>query len=120
MDSPGDTAAPGPPAADAVRRGLRAGAAFILQNLVAERERWPLWLPVAMGTGVGLYFLVRFEPAPWWVPAAFGISAVVAALARRRPGALLAAILSGAMAAGFALAQIRSAVVAAPINSRAR
>ncbi|MCZ6522592.1 MAG: hypothetical protein O7A68_01835, partial [Alphaproteobacteria bacterium] len=35
------------------------------EALLAERERWLLWLPVFLGLGVGLYFLLPVEPPPW-------------------------------------------------------
>lgn len=28
---------------------------------VAEPDRWILWLPVALGTGIGLYFALPYE-----------------------------------------------------------
>ena len=42
---------------------------------LAERDRWPLWLPVALGTGIALYFALPFEPSPAWA----GIAAATAA-----------------------------------------
>ncbi len=47
-----------------------AGArTWILDQLDAERSRWMLWLPVAMGLGIALYFELPSEPAPWLGPA---------------------------------------------------
>ena len=43
-------------APQAVLRGLAAQA-------LADRPRWPLWLPVGFGTGIGLYFALPFEPS---------------------------------------------------------
>ncbi|MEI9929419.1 MAG: hypothetical protein WDM89_02315 [Rhizomicrobium sp.] len=31
-------------------------------HLLSERERWPLWLPVGFGAGIGLYFWLPVEP----------------------------------------------------------
>ena len=42
-----------------------AGLAAIADVLVSERERWPLWLPVAAGMGILGYFAISFEPALW-------------------------------------------------------
>lgn len=33
--------------------------------LLAERERWLLWLPVLLGGGMGLYFSLPFEPSAY-------------------------------------------------------
>ena len=38
---------------------------MLLQNVfAAERDRWPLWLPVALGTGSGAYFALPAEGNP--------------------------------------------------------
>jgi competence protein ComEC len=47
-----------------------AGArAWILNLLDAERSRWMLWLPVALGLGIAIYFELPSEPALWLGPA---------------------------------------------------
>ena len=33
--------------------------------LLAERARWPLWLPVFLGLGIALYFAIPAEPPAW-------------------------------------------------------
>ena len=97
-----------------VGRGI---GAWLMATLVAERDRWPLWAPVGVATGIGIYFALSFEP-----PLAFGLAlagavASVAAVGPRasRPLALAAFTL----ALGFAVAQLRTAWVAAPILERA-
>ncbi|MCH7551491.1 MAG: ComEC/Rec2 family competence protein, partial [Proteobacteria bacterium] len=90
--------------------------------LLAERDRWVLWLPVMFGSGIAIYFGLSFEPPPWLGPA--GVAAVLlAAFVVRKPGgqgggALLAVlVMAGMMLAGFAAAQWRTAAVAAPTLS---
>src|SRR5918994_5899157 len=39
--------------------------AWLAGNLLAERERWLLWLPVALGSGIALYFALPVEPPIW-------------------------------------------------------
>lgn len=93
-------------------------AALCRDCFLAERERWALWLPVLLGTGVGLYFLLPSEP-PSWLPAlAVGITAAALAMTRRRPawGLLNLALLFVML--GVAVAQWRSLSVAAPILER--
>ena len=59
---------------------FRAGTgpfAWLLAQLAAERDRFPIWLPVFMGVGVLAYFAARFEPPVWagaavLAPALFG------------------------------------------------
>jgi competence protein ComEC len=99
-----------PPARAAWATAL-AGAAL------AERDRWPLWLPVGVGTGIAVYFALPFEPTLLWaglaalttVAAVFGVSGTQHAALR----VILAAM--AAVAFGFALAKIRTELVAAPV-----
>jgi len=83
----------------------------------AERDRWPLWLPVFLGAGSALYFALGFEPPPGWGGAAMGVAAVLAGIAiwgRARVSAALAA----ALVLGFGLAKERQMTVAAPVLAR--
>jgi competence protein ComEC len=62
-----------------------AGArAWILDQLDAERSRWMLWLPVALGLGIAIYFELPSEPALWLGPA---LGAVALALVFFAPAA---------------------------------
>src|SRR6202034_385146 len=47
------------PAAAAIAHAWNAVGAALL----AERDRWALWLPVALGTGIGVYFALPLEPS---------------------------------------------------------
>jgi len=94
---------------------LRQARDWLAAALAAERERWALWLPVAFGAGIGLYFALPSEP-----PAAAGFggaAALFAALlaARRRALARLLLLALLAAAVGFALAGLRTRLVAAPL-----
>lgn len=86
-----------------------------------ERERWVLWLPVAFGTGISIYFALPQEP-----PLAFGPAALLAAAAialtpwsrwrlvtGRFGPALLAFLLAGA-----GTGSLRTHAVAAPVIAR--
>ena len=92
--------------------------AWLGANLIAERSRWALWFPAFLGTGIGIYFWLTFEPARWVGPVALlvGIGGVAVAL---RLGRLLApAIIVAAIALGFAVAQFQAWHVAAPVLTR--
>jgi competence protein ComEC len=82
--------------------------------VAAERDRWPLWLPVALGTGAGIYFALPFEPsvAMGWGMLALALAASALAVMdhARWPLALVAALLLG-----FGLAKLREAAVATPV-----
>ncbi len=96
-----------------------AGArAWILDQLDAERSRWMLWLPVALGLGVAIYFELPSEPALWLGPA---LAAAALGLVFFAPaGSLGRAVAIGLVAAavGFGLIAWRTASLAAPTLSR--
>jgi competence protein ComEC len=90
----------------------------IAAKLIAERERWVLWLPVALGAGIACYFGLGDEPPAWLGPSVLAGGVVVAGLVRRRLPWLVPAIALAAAALGFTLAAQRSAAVAAPVLQR--
>lgn len=81
--------------------------------LEAERDRLPLWLPVFMGSGVLVYYDLRFEP-PLWTGLA-GCAAALAAAVLFKGGRIVLAPLA-AVALGFAAGQVATAR-APPIES---
>ena len=91
---------------------------WIVDQLDAERGRWILWLPVALGLGIAVYFELPNEPALWLGPTLAAATALVVFLT---PGGTLARALAiGLLAAavGFALVTWRTATLAAPTLSR--
>ena len=92
--------------------------AWILKQLDAERGRWMLWLPVAMGLGIAVYFELPSEPALWVGPAV-GAGAIAAAFFAP-PGSLARALAIGLVAGaiGLGLVAWRTASLAAPTLSR--
>lgn len=97
---------------------LPAAARRLAAALADERERWALWLPVALGTGIGFYFMLPVEPPAWAVVALLVAVAAALAALRRRAGWRLAAVGLAAVAAGFAAAALRTALVEAPMLER--
>ena len=97
--------------------GRRLGHWLGIQ-LAAERERWPLWLPVLMGAGIGLYFSLKSEPPVWIGPAALLLAALASGLAWRSERAWFPAAGCLAFALGFASAQFQAHNVAAPVLER--
>jgi competence protein ComEC len=97
------------------RRGL---VAWVARVWAQERPRRILWLPVAIGLGIVLYFELPSEPP---TNLAAGIACIAAACAiwmRRWPVAVLPAALA-LVALGFAAAQFRTEQVTAPILTAA-
>lgn len=89
-------------------------------SLLAERDRWPLWLPVVFAAGIGVYFALPVEPPAWIARAALAALAGLAVAAWRGGRVPAAAVLLGlALAAGgFARAQWEAERAAAPMLSR--
>lgn len=98
---------------------LAAALSLLRDELIAQRERWPLWLPVLLGLGIAAYFASPQEPPAWLGPGAATVFLVAAWALRRFAGPRLAAIGLLAAALGFAAAQLRSLDVAAPVLERA-
>jgi competence protein ComEC len=66
-----------------------AGApAWILDQLDTERSRWMLWLPVALGLGIAIFFELPSEPALWLGPALAAVA--LALVSSHRPAASVA------------------------------
>src|ERR1700691_3314243 len=89
------------------------GALFI-----AERERLPLWLPVLLGIGIGVYFWVPSEPPRWLGVALLALAALLMVAAWRQGRALIGPSILLTVALGFAAAQLQAALVAAPVLER--
>lgn len=86
--------------------------------LLAERDRWPLGVPVGIGAGVALYFALTAEPPPWLGAAVLAAGLLAAVLGRRSLAVLALACALMSVAAGFAAAQFRTQWVAAPLLTR--
>ncbi len=99
------------PAAEFLRRLRGAAGAVVL----AERERWPLWVPVLLGAGIGLYFALADEPAGWTGAAALVGGLALALAGRQSPALLLGGLSCALIAGGFMVAQLRSHLAAAPV-----
>jgi competence protein ComEC len=102
-------------------RGL---AAWLADALLAERERWILWLPVGLGSGIALYFALPGEPPVWLGATGLLIASVLLAWFWWRlpfdafhgyaPGLLGLLVL----VLGFTVATLRTQLVEAPALDR--
>ena len=92
----------------------RASFGALGAALAEERERWALWVPVGLASGIGVYFALPVEPALWIGPFAALTAAFAAFAARARLAPLLVALALLTAAVGFAGAQLRTASLAAP------
>jgi competence protein ComEC len=96
-------------------RRVGALGRWFFDNLVAERERWPLWIPVFVGSGIGGYFWLTFEPPLAPVLALAGVALLAAIAALRWQRFVAPAIAMAALALGFAAAALQAWWVAAPV-----
>jgi len=96
-----------------------AGArTWILEQFDAERGRWMLWLPVAMGLGIAVYYELPSEPVVWLGPGMAASALVLVLLAPAGSLARAAAVGLVAGSVGFGLIAWRTASVAAPTLAR--
>lgn len=86
----------------------------------AERHRWPLWLPVALGTGTALYFAAPVEPPPWaaWMALVLFVVLVAAGLRGWNSWIRAGLAVMAALTLGFAVAKLQEMRVAAPVLAR--
>lgn len=104
---------PAPRSREAARPGLRVRLA---EWVAAGRGRLFLWVPVALGGGVGLWFALPWEPGPRLYAAALAALAALAAVGLRAPEALRPVATGLAcLALGFLSAGLRAHLVAAPM-----
>ncbi|WP_119165705.1 ComEC/Rec2 family competence protein [Algihabitans albus] len=99
------------------RKALRS-LGRLQETALEERDRWALWLPVILASGIGVYFALPTEPPGWLGAAAATLAAVIALLGLRRPALFLLGIGGLSLSVGFAAAQWRTAAVAAPVLQR--
>lgn len=89
------------------------------EALLAERERWFLWLPVLLGSGVAGYFALPITPALAPLRVACGlVGLALAGFAWRRPVWAVAGLPVLLLLAGYWLAAERSVDVVAPVLQR--
>ena len=82
--------------------------------LLAEVDRLTLWLPVAFGTGIGVYFSLREEPLLSTGLAVFLCGIFLLWDTRKNQAFRLFALFVFLFVAGFFLTQIRTRVLSAP------
>ena len=88
------------------------------QALYTERDRWFLWLPVFLGTGIGSYFSLTVEPPLWLGLVLAAVAVVGVAFARWRERGIAPVLAVAAVMLGFAAAEIETWAVAAPVLER--
>lgn len=90
----------------------------LAELILAERDRWFLWSPVALGVGILVYFGLPAEPPAWPAPAVALAAALAAYLLRRQGGLAVFLLALALIAAGFAAAEQRVRALDAPLLAR--
>ncbi len=90
---------------------------IIRDNLLRERDRWLLWAPLGIGTGIVLYFQWPYEPS-LWVLAATPLLAAAIWFARRHFFIGIGLTAPLLIMLGFNAGQIDTKLVAAPMLER--
>jgi competence protein ComEC len=83
--------------------------------LTAEQEQWVLWVPVCLGTGIGLYFFWPTEPAIWAAILVLVLACVAAVLLRKHPKRAVFFLVVALVSIGFSLAAFRTSTLVAPV-----
>lgn len=87
-------------------------------RFIAEQDRWFLWIPVILASGVAIYFALPREPV-LAAPAGLLTLAAIAAWRSHARGVAFAGFVCMAMlAAGMTIAKLRADQVAAPVLGR--
>src|SRR5215813_10640715 len=104
------------PGVAAAGHGLAARLVLgVIRRLDAERERWALWTPVALGLGIAVYFELPSEP-PLWLGIVVAVVGLLLCAARSiAPALLVIGVTLAASGLGFAAATWRTQGVAAPV-----
>jgi competence protein ComEC len=99
-------------------RWIAAPLAALEHRLDAEQARLFLWLPVALGCGIALYFAAAREPT--WITALVPVfvALVVRSFDWRSLIALVGTAALLAVAAGLAIAKVRTEWVRAPVLAK--
>lgn len=92
-------------------------AGSVRAQVLADRFRWALWLPFALGVGDAGYFALQTEPGTGWAVAALGLTLVTifAAAVSHVPLLRMTCALLAAVSLGFATAKLRTESVRAPV-----
>ena len=77
-------------------------------NFFRENNRWFLWLPVLFGVGIGIYFLLPFEPSYWWTLFVIEFIVISTIFFRRKTEYLFFISIISVIIAGFTNVQLQA------------
>ncbi len=95
----------------------RAWVGALRAEVAAQKDRWPLWTPVAFGGGAASYFGLKVEPLLWPPLVVSLLSILIVVVVRRISGSrglVIASTFLAFVACGFSVADLKATWVAAP------
>jgi competence protein ComEC len=94
----------------------------VLQNLLEETNRWRLWIPVALGTGIAVYFWLPVEPSLWvgWTLSGIALAFLIPSIRQKEihPGFYFCSAGAFCVCLGFAIATTRTACLHTTLLNR--
>ena len=91
-------------------------SSFIADKLFEQKDRLVAFLPILFATGIGLYFLLPFEPSLWIAPILAEILIIMAYRLRFQQEKLFIVAALGLIIIGFADIQLQSVYLRPPEN----
>ncbi|MBQ9732226.1 MAG: ComEC/Rec2 family competence protein [Alphaproteobacteria bacterium] len=88
---------------------------YIRRQADLEKSRWPLWFPVLFGCGIGIYFMLPFEPSKWITLGIMEFLIVAALLFKSNPIILRIIGVSAILVSGFGWVQLRAIYLSSEI-----
>jgi len=94
---------------------MRTLIKHLQSELLRQRDRWVLWIPVALGIGVGFYFSLHAEPPLWLGLVVLAFLAALLAPFYKSKAAIVAWLPFFLIVIGFTAAQWRTWDLATPM-----
>jgi competence protein ComEC len=90
-------------------------ARWLYDNFEAEKDRWILWSPVALGTGIGFYFSLDKEPSSFWPSFLMCVTALFCRSLIKTESARLVLAGVGILSLGYFVATLKTWYLATPM-----
>jgi competence protein ComEC len=88
----------------------------LIDRLLIERDRWPLWFPVLFGAGVAAHLASPVEPSPLLCAGLAAAAALASLVARGMPRVV--AVIAALILAGVFVTALKTAAIGAPVLDR--
>ena len=100
--------------AQKVRQFSTITVRWAVRSIGDDRDRWPLFIPVLMAIGIGLYFALPAEPPLWSGAISLGVAGSATWALRRHDAFYLGLLTATIISVGFGAALLRTNLVQEP------